>query len=148
MAAPNRKCSICGVVKLASKFAGTGNVCNVCRRRRSKDTNSESVRNFLHMKLIKAKSRRDGHPVEIEVDYLIDLWRLQKGMCGLSGLPMAFDENFPERSVSIDRIDCSKGYIVGNLRLVCSNVNFMRKNMLDSEFYWWCKAVAENMYEH
>lgn len=148
MASENRKCAICGVVKLVSTFGVRGNICNVCRRRRAKESHSESVRQFLHMKLIKAKSRKGGHPVEVSVDYLIDIWRLQKGMCALSGLPMAFDESFPERSVSIDRIDCDKGYLVGNLRLVCSNINFMRRNMLDSEFYWWCKAVAENMYEH
>lgn len=148
MATTSKQCSICGVAKTLNKFGKKGNVCNVCRRRRSKDSHSESVKNFLGMKLTKAKSRKDrSFEVAVGIDYLMELWRLQRGMCALSGLPMAFDSNFTDRSVSIDRIDCSKGYIVDNIRLVCTATNIMRKDMLDSEFYWWCKAVAENMYE-
>lgn len=148
MATTGKQCSICGVTKQLSSFGKKTNVCNVCRRRRSKESQSESVRSFLNMKLQKAKSRGDtSHEVDIGVDYLMELWRLQNGICALSGMPMAFDQDLPDRSVSIDRIDCSKGYIVGNLRLVCTSTNIMRKDMLDSEFYWWCKAVAEYMYE-
>jgi len=148
MATTDKQCTICGVTKQLSSFQKNTTICNVCRRRRSKDSQSESVRSFLKMKLQKARSRSDTkHEVIVEIDYLMELWRLQNGMCALSGMPMAFDQDLTDRSVSIDRIDCSKGYIVGNLRLVCTYINSMRKDLLDSEFYWWCKAVAEYMYE-
>lgn len=148
MATQDKQCTICGVTKRVSAFQQNTTICNVCRRRRSKDSQSESVRSFLKMKLQKARSRGDTkHEVGIDVDYLMDLWRLQNGICALSGMPMAFDQDLTDRSVSIDRIDCSKGYVLGNLRLVCTAMNIMRRDLLDSEFYWWCKAVAEYMYE-
>lgn len=48
------------------------------------------------------------------------------GVCSLTGIPFNFTNNTYKRnpfSASIDRIDSTKGYFVGNVRLVCVAVN-------------------------
>jgi hypothetical protein len=46
------------------------------------------------------------------------------GLCALTGIPMVIDA--PKRdpfSISVDRIDSSRGYCYGNVRLICLAVN-------------------------
>ena len=47
-------------------------------------------------------------------------------------------------AVSVDRIDNSLGYVLGNVRLVCSRVNLMMSNLDDAHFTWWCRAVVNH----
>lgn len=56
--------------------------------------------------------------------HLFALWDTQGGRCALSRLPMTHttDHRAPY-NVSIDRRDNDKGYVPGNVRLVCHAVN-------------------------
>jgi len=47
-------------------------------------------------------------------------------------------------NISIDRYDNNKGYVSGNIRLVCLAVNMMKYTMDLDEFVQWCKFIAEN----
>jgi len=62
---------------------------------------------------------------DIDVDHLMHLWRSQDGICTLSGLRMSTQGH---RSVSVDRIDSSKGHMVGNVCLVCRFMNLGRRH--------------------
>ena len=63
---------------------------------------------------------------------VITLWEKQQGRCAISDMPMAHEfKNL--RSASIDRIDNSKGYIQGNVQLVCQWVNYAKNNNSDAE---------------
>lgn len=46
-------------------------------------------------------------------------------------------------NLSIDRIDPSKGYEIGNIQLVCAIVNIMKSTLSISELQWWCKRIVE-----
>ncbi len=76
-------------------------------------------------------ARRKGKNFDLDEASLIELWRLQRGRCALSGLP--FHEEsiagaFVSRpfAVSIDRIDSARSYTIDNVQLVCTAVNFAR----------------------
>ena len=49
-----------------------------------------------------------------------------------------------ELSASPDRIDIEKGYVEGNIRLVCARINLMRNSLHDHDFIWWCRAVVNS----
>ena len=66
---------------------------------------------------------------DLEPDDIPSLWRTQHGRCAVSGLRFSM-ARFPEALVkhpygpSLDRIDSRQGYVRGNVRLVCTAVNF------------------------
>ncbi len=81
--------------------------------------------------------------VDISDRDIKELYESQNGLCKLSGLPMV-KERGSIYSMSVDRIDNNKGYILGNIRLVCQAVNMMRRTLNDTEFISICKKIAEN----
>jgi hypothetical protein len=47
-------------------------------------------------------------------------------------------------TASIDRIDSSKGYILGNIQWVHKDVNFMKRTYSQEYFVKMCKLITEN----
>lgn len=96
----------------------------------------------------KYRSKQSGREHSINTEYLRGLYIGQEGKCALSGIKMTIigergsDDYW--KSISIDRIDSSKGYIEGNVQLVCTGVNYMKKDMTDTMFIDFCHKVVEN----
>ena len=114
-------------------------VCRICRNQKETSRRRASWRSKLNHAVTSAKGR---HECTIDGDYLIDLLVAQGGKCALSGQTMTRGVNDPH-SVSIDRIDCAKGYIPGNVRLVCKVVNIMRMTMSDEDLRKWARHLAD-----
>ena len=113
---------------------------------RSQRANS-IVGGFLQVRLTALKQRHKNKKFEGEIvslDYLVSLYEQQKGICALSGIPMHVTLDHTDLAVSPDRIDTSKGYVEGNVRLVCARANNMRGTLDDHDFVWWCRAVVNN----
>ncbi len=87
-----------------------------------------------------AKRRKDHGEFSITSSYLKELWESQNGLCAVTGLKLEHryfsswkhDKKSPYQA-SLDRIDNSKGYIVGNIRFVCLMYNYARNNFSDEE---------------
>ena len=79
-----------------------------------------------------AKSRGIDFNLTIEKAYSIF-----NGRCSLSGVAIVLDKD-----ASLDRIDSSKGYEVGNVQWVHKSVNQMKNSMPESEFLTWVKLIA------
>jgi hypothetical protein len=100
--------------------------------------------------LNQSKYRSKIHNLEhnLSLSYVIGLYTGQEGKCALSGLNMTIqgERGTSEywHSISLDRIDSSEGYIEGNVQLVCTGVNYMKKDMTDNMFINFCKNVASN----
>lgn len=126
---------------------------------------SASVRkvNKSHEELMKEQTARqyammDGNPEKyikhllqkpnrkhIPLEYVMDLLEKQEGKCALSGREMTFIKK-PESpkvhtNLSIDRIDSTKPYEIGNLQLVCAICNTMKLTLTTSELVGWCKSI-------
>lgn len=82
--------------------------------------------------------------VEITTEDLLSLWDNQSGLCLLTGMPMTLGggRHVPSKA-SIDRIDQLKGYVKGNVRLVCLWSNIARHVLNDSAFLKLCRAVVD-----
>ena len=107
---------------------------------------TKSVRTYLQYLRSKALQRKKGNEV-ISLDALELLWYSQNGNCALTGWQMTMElaNGVVQTNCSIDRIDSSIGYIVGNVQLVCRIANIAKTNLSQDDFYKLCKAVLENL---
>jgi hypothetical protein len=77
---------------------------------------------------------------------LLDLYESQNGVDPLTSLEMSVDVEGEFRFLmkpSLDRIDNSRGYEVGNLRLVTIWSNLQRNLLSDEQFYYLSKQVVQ-----
>lgn len=77
-----------------------------------------------------AKNRAKTSRVDFNLttEFLINLWEEQEGRCAISGRKFDLarpreNETVRANAPSLDRIEPSKGYTKGNVRLVCYQVN-------------------------
>lgn len=163
-------CTRCKVEKDTSEFHkskdkkfGVNNVCKICAKIISKkyySKNSKQIKQRVscysqsyipkHSREIdsrlknlctKAKSRTKEFTL-IDQD-LLDLWEKQNGQCAYTKLPMLATSN-QFNTVSLDRVDSSKGYVVGNVQLVCAAINKMKQEYTEELFVLMSHLVTQN----
>lgn len=84
--------------------------------------------------------------VDIDLQYLKDLWEQQKGICPYTGIHMSLP-TYKHNSdyfvtASLDRIDSSKGYVKGNLQYVVLPINFLKSTMSDLAVKRFLKQIS------
>lgn len=110
----------------------------------NRQDNLSSFRYFMN------KARNRHRDYDIDLLYLKSLWEQQKGCCALSGIPMHLPRNTSDWEkikwdpwrASLDRIDCSKGYMQGNVRFTTLIGNLCRNGFTDEDVLIFCEAVA------
>ena len=169
-----KECLICHKVKPAKDYTtcktrtdGLQNKCKDCchlvMRQRAQ---TGGVLVFLKDRLLHSKRRcvqvekksKSKRRIEfaITIDDVIALYEKQKGLCAYSGVKMTYSSyeikchrrkpwrmTYPY-NISIDRIDSSRGYIKGNIQLVCGIVNFMKRDSSEDVFLKMCKKIVEH----
>lgn len=78
-------------------------------------------------------------------DILEQLWSKQDGKCALTKIEFQIPQERTGGKASpfapsIDRIDCSKGYVPDNIRLVCVAVNYALNEFGEDIFRQICRA--------
>lgn len=109
---------------------------------------------FMNQIRYNAKSR--GFPFELTIEFLESLYERQGGKCALTGVPIHFGGHSPGQSsrpksgkfvcptASLDRIDSLKTYLDGNVQWVHKDLNLMKMDFPQDEFFEWCKRVLEH----
>lgn len=128
-------------------------ICKECatKRQRNHDlelSDNEKLEKCLRWRFLAAKDRAVKHNISfnLELQYILDLWDSQKGVCALSGLPMTFElkQGRISTNVSIDKIDRTLGYVKGNIQLVCMACNQIKSDLTEIEMYNFCKNIVKN----
>ena len=90
-------------------------------------------------------ARRRRLEFSVDIDYLDNLFKLQKSKCSISGLDLqvSFVNLESEITASLDRIDSSKGYIKGNVQWVHKDINRMKWEFSENKFFSLCKLITE-----
>lgn len=94
----------------------------------------------------KCNARQRKLPFELTIQMVEEL--LKDMTCSATSLPLTFDSIDGERYArrpwfpSLDRLDNSKGYVPGNVRVVCSLYNFMRSNHADEDVLTVARALV------
>lgn len=79
---------------------------------------------------------------DLTEEYLYDLFNNQQGKCALLGYDMVIERKHP-LSLSLDQIEPSKGYIVGNVQWVTWISNRAKGDMSQDDFYRMCDIATE-----
>ena len=83
-----------------------------------------------------------------------ELFLQQDKKCAMTRLPLIFVRKYTIRTTkikqtaSLDRIDNTKGYELGNVQWVHKRVNQMKWDVPLDEFLNWCKLISENANEY
>ena len=106
---------------------------------------SRSPRSSLSVSLSKALTRRPtGNPASL--DAVMKMWKEQEGKCAISGVTMTWATgSLQSTSITLDRIDQTRGYSADNLRLACHAANTFRGRMSDDQMYEMAVAIVTNM---
>lgn len=135
-------CSVCREEKKTYDTNTYNYVCTKCLSKRAKQRRTSC----LEIKLKDCLTRCYSKPMvekrgssDLTLKHLLDVYKSQKGRCTLTGRRLTYDES--ANSVSIDRIENSKGYLIGNVQLVCKFANLCRREMTMEEFVTLCRDV-------
>lgn len=109
---------------------------------------STALREAGHSKeeIRKRMNTKDLDPKSVMIQHIQEVWVSQRGRCYYSGVPMkeeylfTGDQNI--EAISVERIDNSKGYIVGNIRLVLRAMNKFRSVSEEIQFMDLLKRVG------
>jgi len=82
-----------------------------------------------------------GWPFEITIEAVWDLFLAQNRKCALSGLPLKFGSG-NKGNASLDRIDSTKGYTLGNVQWVDKDVNKMKMDLSQPYFIELCRRIS------
>lgn len=93
------------------------------------------------------RCKSSGLDHNIDSSFLKKIYEEQNGMCAISGKVMEIRgsknaANSPY-SISLDRIDSTQGYVVGNVWLVCTGINLMKSRLTMDQFVEFCRLTTE-----
>jgi len=92
---------------------------------------------------MKRNAARGGKEFSITIEYCSELFEKQGGRCALSGVPIKIlPVKSPDNTASMDRIDSSRGYLVGNVQWVHKDVNRIKTDMPQDYFIKLCEHIA------
>ena len=85
-------------------------------------------------------NRKGTNDHDIDIEYLIELYQKQNGLCTYSNMPMKFGSNIDYR-ITIERINPLLGYIKTNICLICwefntSSFETVAKNEIHGSSAW------------
>jgi len=94
---------------------------------------------------IRAAAKRRGLAFEVTIKEAWELFERQNRKCALTDLDIGFGKTYTEgNTASLDRIDSSKGYILGNIQWVHKDVNKMKMDISMPRFLELCRLVVTN----
>lgn len=152
----HKYCFHCDKIKPSSEFnkggrskAKLSTYCRPCAAHWAKKQSSKSPLGRLRVAFNTAKgaARRKNLPCTLTVKDLVGMWDAQDGKCFYSGVLMSYAGDHLPESVSVDRIDNTKGYTPDNVVLSCVAVNRMKYTHPKGEFLRWCGLVTEHCKE-
>lgn len=80
---------------------------------------------------------------DVTIEHAWQLFAEQAGRCALSGQQLVL-ANGAKATASLDRIDSSEGYVVGNVQWVHKDINRMKMHLSEDYFISLCKQVADH----
>ena len=107
-------------------------------------SDNDFVRSSMNEFLRRIRNRKACKPekvgeTDLTLEYLIELWNKQNGLCAYTGVKLVLPsyKNYKSSSsnykASLDRIDSSKSYIVGNVQFVSYTMNNLKSNMTEQD---------------
>ena len=148
-----RKCRKCNnIFPYTDEFFRTKFMCKLCAKVHRKGTYQSYMTNITLDKLLVLRIRtaygracKKGLNFDLTPEYLMELYKKQKGVCYYSGIKMeiaikGYIDN--TNTLSVDRVDSSRGYTKDNVVLCCDSINTMKMKLETSNFLDICKTIV------
>jgi hypothetical protein len=87
----------------------------------------------LRWRTAKQRARLKGFEFNLTIEHIVELFEKQNGLCYISGVELSLEKHSP-KTLSVDRIDSSMGYIIGNIGLCTDFINNSKSNYSLDEF--------------
>tara|TARA_Y100000034_G_scaffold112912_1_gene147353 strand:- start:258 stop:644 length:387 start_codon:yes stop_codon:yes gene_type:complete len=99
------------------------------------------------LKNARSRAAKKNIPFDITRKYIKDIFENQNGECYYSGLSLNIVKGDPMVAIdplkmTLDCIDPSKGYVMGNVAWCAYCVNALKQRMSEEELINICKAVV------
>jgi len=96
----------------------------------------------------KKAAKKRGKNFDVTIEYLWDVYNKQDRKCPYTNINLVISPKNSEfrtpENASLDRIDSSKGYIVGNVQWVYKFVNVMKHELSHNEFIEICNLISRH----
>jgi len=136
----------CGCILQSEEFK------NRCKKREEKRHGEYRQFKYMIRQMKKNNKKHNLGETNITKEYLAELWNEQKGICPYTKikltLPIHSKEPNPDVSykmASIDRIDSSKPYIIGNVQFVSRNANYAKNDMSHEDMVKFMDEIKNNL---
>jgi len=94
--------------------------------------------------VVKKNAKQRNIDFDITIDFAWNLYLKQNKKCALCGIEIDFGKsNYDETTASLDRIDSNRGYCDENVQWVHKSVNFMKHDLSEENFLFYCKKIVE-----
>jgi hypothetical protein len=141
-----REGNIDRIKKQGIKFVGGEN-----RLVSEEDFVKSSMNEFLRRvrNRMKAKPEKTGES-NLTLDHLIEVWNKQKGTCPYTGVKLILPsyKNYKlanyNHKASLDRIDSSRPYMIGNVQFISYTMNNLKSNMTHDDLQEFFRLINEN----
>lgn len=155
-----RHCVYCDEVKTVKEFSALS-TCKLCHNEHQKICRStargalsrliSNARTSSNIRM-KNEGKSDRTVVDIDLEFIIDLYEKQKGRCAYSGIPLQFGScKDNDWVMSLERLDITKGYTADNVCLICVEFNSCdqsKKTGLDYGRAGWSRLKFELFVAH
>lgn len=148
----NCKCK-CGIEKevVASTLINGHSIgCRSCSQYTNRGSNHPNWKGgkFIPgyiLKNYKHNAKRRDIYFNLTVIDLEDQWNKQVGRCRFTNTILTLPKTNADRNfnASLDRIDSSVGYILGNIQWVLKEINIMKMDLPEQRFIELCKLVTQ-----
>ena len=135
-----KKCSKCDKEKSLKEFykdktrkGGFSYECKNCTIRRQKESNKKYPERHL-LNVAKSRAKKYGIPFNITVEDIV----ISK-VCPVFKKPFIYGKRWHSFSISLDRIDNTKGYIKRNVVVISRRANTLKSNASKKEL----KALSD-----
>lgn len=103
------------------------------------------------MKSIRSRCTWKNLPFDLTTEFLADLAKEQNYRCALTGMKFKLQKNGPFRvdpyALTVDRIEPQKGYVQGNVRLICFAMNLALMNWGEDVFASFAIAFTQQHFK-
>lgn len=99
---------------------------------------------YEHVRRCRTRCKKSKKDLDIDVEYLIEIWGRQNGHCALTNIPLVHGGQDINVQASLDRKDSSKGYIRGNVQFVCTAINYAKSTKTDDSVHEFISLIVKN----
>lgn len=142
-------CSYCGTGRHITRHDHAVRLsktrCKTCSNKNNHPQGEARQIRVSWLNKFKTQAELRGLDWEINLDYCADLLESQDYKCAFSQVPIVAHGDFDKITASLDRIDNTKGYVLGNVQFVHKKINMMRGSLTVGEFVGLCQSVADKV---